>query len=131
MQSGVTLFEGSDSRIGCQLLIIPVTIFKISVAKPCDHGTVIGTELKGWERFNKPVIFSEYGADTLRLYEMFMGPIESSKPWDPNGVEASRKFIERIYRLYTTENKIKDEKNIDGNTLPFPFSTSIFQFHRI
>ena len=52
-----------------------------------------------------------YGADSLRLYEMFMGPIEASKPWDAKGIEASRKFIERIYRLYTTENKIKDEKN--------------------
>ena len=52
-----------------------------------------------------------YGADSLRLYEMFMGPIEASKPWDAKGIEASRKFIERIYRLYTSENKIKDEKN--------------------
>ena len=62
---------------------------------------------------NPDEIVKVYGADSLRLYEMFMGPIESSKPWDPNGVEASRKFIERIYRLYTTENKIKDEKNIN------------------
>ena len=42
---------------------------------------------------------------------MFMGPIEASKPWDAKGIEASRKFIERIYRLYTSENKIRDEKN--------------------
>ena len=52
-----------------------------------------------------------YGADSLRLYEMFMGPIEASKPWNAKGIEASRKFIERIYRLYTSENKIRDEKN--------------------
>ena len=52
-----------------------------------------------------------YGADSLRLYEMFMGPIEASKPWDAKGIEASRKFIERIYRLYSSENKIRDEKN--------------------
>ena len=52
-----------------------------------------------------------YGADSLRLYEMFMGPLEASKPWDAKGIEASRKFIERIYRLYTSENKIRDEKN--------------------
>ena len=52
-----------------------------------------------------------YGADSLRLYEMFMGPIEASKPWDAKGIEASRKFIERIYRLYTSGNKIRDEKN--------------------
>ncbi len=52
-----------------------------------------------------------YGADSLRLYEMFMGPIEASKPWDAKGIEAARKFIERIYRLYTSENKIRNEKN--------------------
>ena len=60
---------------------------------------------------NPDDIVKTYGADSLRLYEMFMGPIEASKPWDPSGVEAARKFIERIYRLYTETNKIKDEKN--------------------
>ena len=60
---------------------------------------------------NPDDMFRIYGADSLRLYEMFMGPIEASKPWDAKGIEASRKFIERIYRLYTSENKIRDEKN--------------------
>ena len=92
MQSGVTLFEGSDSRIGCQLLIIPVTIFKISVAKPCDHGTVIGTELKGWERFNKPVIFSEYGADTL---------LELSKlPSSMWSVQYQVEYLEKNHKIF-------------------------------
>ena len=53
----------------------------------------------------------EYGADSLRLYEMFMGPIDSTKPWDPNGIEGSKKFIERIWRLYTESGKIKEEPN--------------------
>ncbi len=60
---------------------------------------------------NPDDIVKTYGADSLRLYEMFMGPIEASKPWDPSGVEAARKFIERIYRLYTETGKIKDENN--------------------
>ena len=60
---------------------------------------------------NPDDIVKTYGADSLRLYEMFMGPIEASKPWDPSGVEAARKFIERIYRLYTETSKIKDENN--------------------
>ena len=55
----------------------------------------------------------EYGADSLRVYEMFMGPIESAKPWDPNGIDGSRKFLDRVWRLYTESNKIKDEKNIN------------------
>ena len=60
-------------------------------------------------------IVKEYGADTLRLYEMFMGPLEASKPWSKDGVVGARKFLDRIYRLYTEEDKIKDEdnKNLD------------------
>ena len=45
------------------------------------------------------VIVDVYGADTLRLYEMFMGPLEASKPWSEQGVEAARKWIERVWRL--------------------------------
>ena len=45
-------------------------------------------------------IVKQYGADTLRLYEMFMGPLEMSKPWDDNGVAGARKFLDRIYRIY-------------------------------
>ena len=52
----------------------------------------------------------EYGADTLRLYEMFMGPLEISKPWDNNGVGGARKFLDRVWRLYQ-EKPIKDEAN--------------------
>ncbi len=52
-----------------------------------------------------------YGADTLRLYEMFMGPIEADKPWSKKGVEGARRFLDRVYRLYIEENKIKDENN--------------------
>ena len=53
----------------------------------------------------------EYGADSLRVYEMFMGPIESSKPWDPNGIDGSRKFLDRVWRLYTESGKIQDKSN--------------------
>ena len=56
-------------------------------------------------------IIEKYGADTLRLYEMFMGPLEADKPWSNNGVEGSRKFLDRIWRLYQEDNKIKDEPN--------------------
>ena len=56
-------------------------------------------------------IVDKYGADTLRLYEMFMGPLEDDKPWSTTGVEGSKKFLDRIWRLYVDENKIKDEEN--------------------
>ena len=60
---------------------------------------------------NPSDIVKAYGADTLRLYEMFMGPLEASKPWSKQGVEGAKKFLERIYRLYTESNKICDEDN--------------------
>ncbi len=59
---------------------------------------------------NPSDIVREYGADTLRLYEMFMGPLEASKPWSSTGVEGSKKFLDRVYRLYD-EGKIRDEEN--------------------
>lgn len=50
---------------------------------------------------NPDEIVEEYGADTLRLYEMFMGPLESVKPWSTAGVEGPHRFLERVYRFYT------------------------------
>ena len=54
---------------------------------------------------------SEYGADTLRLYEMFMGPLEADKPWSKQGVEGAKRFLDRVWRLYAEEDKIKDQEN--------------------
>ncbi len=56
-------------------------------------------------------IVDKYGADTLRFYEMFMGPIEADKPWSDTAVEGTRRFLDRVWRLYTEENKIKEEDN--------------------
>ena len=55
-------------------------------------------------------IVRDYGADTLRLYEMFMGPLEASKPWSKQGVEGAQKFLDRIYRLYES-GKVREEEN--------------------
>ena len=51
-------------------------------------------------------VVKEYGADTLRLFEMFMGPLKDEKPWSPSGLSASRKFIDRVYRLVTGQSNI-------------------------
>ena len=59
---------------------------------------------------NPDEVIDEYGADSLRMYEMFMGPLESAKPWDPNGIEGSKRFLDRVWRLYTSD-LIKDEEN--------------------
>lgn len=55
-------------------------------------------------------IVDRVGADSLRLYEMFMGPINADKPWDEKGADGSKKFLDRIYRLYHL-NTIKDIHN--------------------
>ena len=58
---------------------------------------------------NPDDIVEEYGADTLRLYEMFMGPLEASKDWTDEGVEGSRRFLERVWRLFIDEDgKVRD-----------------------
>ena len=60
---------------------------------------------------NPDSIVESHGADTLRLFEMFLGPVQDSKPWNPNGVDGAKRFIERVWRLYTSENKIVDKEN--------------------
>ena len=60
---------------------------------------------------NPDDMVKEFGADALRIYEMFMGPIDAAKPWDPNGIDGSKKFLDRVWRLYTESNKISDEPN--------------------
>jgi len=60
---------------------------------------------------NPDDITEQYGADTLRLYEMFMGPLESSKPWADSGVEGSRKWLDRVWRLFMEMDKLSDEND--------------------
>ena len=49
---------------------------------------------------NPDYIVDQYGADTLRMYEMFLGPLEQSKPWDTNGIDGVHKFLRRFWRLF-------------------------------
>ncbi|AKO94476.1 leucine--tRNA ligase [Priestia filamentosa] len=65
---------------------------------------------------NPDEIVGSHGADTLRLYEMFMGPLEASVAWSTNGLDGARRFIDRIWRLMVTDEgtvveKIKDQDN--------------------
>ena len=82
------------------------------------QGMILGTNGEKMSKSKGNVInpddmVKEYGADSLRMYEMFMGPIDSAKPWDPNGIEGCKKFLDRVWRLYTESNKIKNEENIN------------------
>jgi len=78
--------------------------------KLVHQGMILGANgIKMGKRFpefvvNPSDIVRDYGADTLRLYEMFMGPLEVSKPWSQAGVEGARKFIGRVWNFITDED---------------------------
>ena len=63
-----------------------------------------------------------YGADSLRLYEMFMGPIDAAKPWDPNGIDGAKKFLDRVWRLYSETDKIK---NVESQNLEILYNFTV------
>ena len=93
--------------------LVPV---KEPFAKLRHQGMILGPNGEKMSKSKGNVInpddmVREYGADSLRLYEMFMGPIDSAKPWDPNGIEGSKKFLDRVWRLFAESDKIKDLPN--------------------
>ncbi len=58
---------------------------------------------------NPERIVDEYGADTLRMYEMFMGPLEQTKPWDQSGVTGVRRFLDRVWRRFCRDDGLADD----------------------
>lgn len=91
--------------------------------KLVHQGMILGTNgIKMGKRFpeyviNPSDIIRDYGADTLRLYEMFMGPLEASKPWSNQGVEGAHKFLERVYRIIIEANIICEEEVPELDTI--------------
>ena len=82
--------------------------------KLVHQGMILGSNgIKMGKRFpefvvNPSDIVRDYGADTLRLYEMFMGPLEASKPWSATGVEGAKRFIVRVWNFFTNPENISD-----------------------
>ena len=77
--------------------------------KLIHQGTILGEDnrkmSKSWGNVVSPdVIVDAYGADALRIYEMFMGPLEAMKPWSTNSVEGISRFLDRVWRLYVNED---------------------------
>lgn len=93
---------------------------------------------------NPDDIIEKYGADTLRLYEMFLGPLEQSKPWDTNGIDGVHRFLRKMWGLFYKDNQFvvtddkptKDElkalhkliKKVTGDIEGFSFNTSVSAF---
>jgi leucyl-tRNA synthetase len=99
--------------------IVPV---KEPFAKLRHQGMILGPNGEKMSKSKGNVInpddmVNQYGADSLRVYEMFMGPIDAAKPWDPNGIEGSKKFLDRVWRLYAESDKIQDKENKNLETL--------------
>ena len=88
---------------------------------------------------NPDDVVERYGADTLRIYEMFMGPLDASIPWSEEGLEGARKFLDRVYRLVTSDkiaadndgslDKVYNEtvKNVTERIESMLFNTAISQ----
>lgn len=89
---------------------------------------------------NPDVIVEQYGADTLRLYEMFLGPVEASKPWDTNGIDGCFRFLKKFWKLYqqelTDDEPSKDSlksvhkliKKVTGDIEQFSYNTAVSAF---
>jgi leucyl-tRNA synthetase len=95
---------------------------------------------------NPDVVCEQYGADTLRLYEMFLGPLEQSKPWDMNGIDGVHRFLRKFWRLFhageTSAFTVTDDapskkelkalhkliKKVQDDMEAFSFNTSVSAF---
>ncbi len=93
--------------------IVPV---KEPFAKLRHQGMILGSNGEKMSKSKGNVInpddmVKEYGADALRVYEMFMGPIDAAKPWDPNGIDGSKKFLDRVWRLFVETDKVQEKEN--------------------
>jgi leucyl-tRNA synthetase len=130
MEDG-SIVNGQDNYNGSSRFICEAEVEKMSKSK---YNTV-----------NPDELCERYGADTFRMYEMFLGPIEQSKPWDTKGIEGVHRFIKKLWRLFFDELKgqvwnnekpTADElkilhktiKKIEEDTERFSFNTAVSAF---
>jgi len=121
---------------------VPTALGPEPYKKRTSHGMVLGeggikmSKSKG-NVINPDAVVKEWGADTLRIYEMFMGPFEQQIPWDTKGVVGSRRFLEKIYKLVlaneltsATDENVKRElhkaiKKVTEDIEAMKFNTAI------
>ncbi|GIP48264.1 leucine--tRNA ligase [Paenibacillus sp. J53TS2] len=93
--------------------------------KLVNQGMILGTNNEKMSKsrgnvINPDEIVGEYGADTLRVYEMFMGPLEATKPWNASGVDGIHRFLSRVWRLFVAEDGSLNSKiTTDGGSDEF------------
>jgi len=111
---------------------------------------ICGTEVEKMSKskfntVNPDALVQKYGADTFRMYEMFLGPVEQSKPWDTKGIEGVHRFLKKLWRLFYDDSKgsvwsdakpsdaefkvlHKTIKKIEEDTERFSFNTAVSAF---
>ncbi|MGQ3480543.1 leucine--tRNA ligase [Paenibacillus sp. TY11] len=93
--------------------------------KLVNQGMILGNNNEKMSKsrgnvINPDDIVNTFGADTLRIYEMFMGPLEATKPWNENGVEGAHRFLSRVWRLFVSEEgSLNDKITNDGGSDEF------------
>jgi leucyl-tRNA synthetase len=117
---GVDLYVGGTEHAVLHLLYarfwhkVLFDLGYVSTAEPfqrlVNQGMILGEDNQKMSKSRGNVIgpdeiIDDYGADSLRLYEMFMGPLEATKPWSMTGVEGVYRFLARVWRLAMTENQ--------------------------
>ena len=117
---GVDLYVGGTEHAVLHLLYarfwhkVLFDLGYVSTVEPfqrlVNQGMILGEDNQKMSKSRGNVIspdeiIEEYGADSLRLYEMFMGPLEATKPWSMSGVEGVYRFLARVWRLAMTENQ--------------------------
>ena len=114
------------------------------IGAPCEKQYICGWAVEKMSKsmfnvVNPDDVIAKFGADTLRLYEMFLGPLEMSKPWDTNGIDGVHRFLRRLWNMYeniSNEEPTKEElrslhkliKKITWDIENFSFNTSIPAF---
>ncbi|MDP2933932.1 MAG: leucine--tRNA ligase [bacterium] len=111
--------------------------------KRTSHGIILAEDGRKMSKsfgnvINPDVIVGEYGADTLRMYEMFLAPFEQMVPWDARGVIGVKRFLDRVYKLYNSKLKNQNNqeqkiihkliKKVSSDILEMKFNTAVAAF---
>ena len=74
---------------------------------------------------NPDDVIEKYGADTLRFYEMFMGPLEASLPWSNTGLDGAKRFLDRVHRMYTDEAFVSRISDTNDGKLDYIYNVTV------
>jgi leucyl-tRNA synthetase len=102
MEDG-SIVDGRNEYQGNSVFVCEAEVEKMSKSK---YNTV-----------NPDDLCEKYGADTFRMYEMFLGPIEQSKPWDTKGIEGVHRFIKKLWRLFYSDTTFKNNEAVAGKPI--------------